>query len=160
MAGMWHGCGLRGPSCMLSCAVCTWLRGYGPRACHMSSSGPAHAGTSVASPVVAGAVVLLASTVPEPQRWQLINPASMKQALAEGAVRLNKLNIYEQGHGRINLVNSAKILQSYKPRWAQGRPGGLRRAAVWCCCAGRLCSAGQQRALITPPHCWGLLRCS
>lgn len=37
------------------------------------------AGTSVASPVVAGAVCLLASTVPEKNRWSLLNPASMKQ---------------------------------------------------------------------------------
>ena len=44
-------------------------------------------GTSVASPVVCGAVSLLASTVPEPGRWKLINPASMKQALVEGAIK-------------------------------------------------------------------------
>ncbi|GIM13551.1 hypothetical protein Vretimale_16642 [Volvox reticuliferus] len=73
-------------------------------------------GTSVASPVVAGAVCLLASTVPEERRWELLNPASMKQALVEGAVRLNNLNIYEQGNGRINLPNSMAILQSYTPR--------------------------------------------
>ncbi|EFJ52617.1 hypothetical protein VOLCADRAFT_85780 [Volvox carteri f. nagariensis] len=73
-------------------------------------------GTSVASPVVAGAVCLLASTVPEERRWELLNPASMKQALVEGAVRLNNLNIYEQGSGRINLPNSMAILQSYTPR--------------------------------------------
>ncbi|GIL57416.1 hypothetical protein Vafri_12651 [Volvox africanus] len=73
-------------------------------------------GTSVASPVVAGAVCLLASTVTEERRWELLNPASMKQALVEGAVRLNNLNIYEQGSGRINLPNSMAILQSYTPR--------------------------------------------
>lgn len=53
-------------------------------------------GTSVASPVVAGAVCLLASVVPEERRWALLNPASMKQALVEGAVRLPGLNLYEQ----------------------------------------------------------------
>ncbi|GFR44443.1 hypothetical protein Agub_g5653, partial [Astrephomene gubernaculifera] len=74
-------------------------------------------GTSVASPVVAGAVCLLASTVlPEEGRWRLLNPASMKQALVEGAVRLPGLNLYEQGNGRINLPNSMVILQSYRPR--------------------------------------------
>ncbi|KAG2499417.1 hypothetical protein HYH03_002364 [Edaphochlamys debaryana] len=73
-------------------------------------------GTSVASPVVAGAVCLLASTVPEEARAAVLNPASMKQALVEGAVRLNNLNIYEQGNGRINLPNSMAILQSYAPR--------------------------------------------
>jgi hypothetical protein len=38
-------------------------------------------GTSVASPVVAGAVCLLASTLPEEKRWSLLNPASMKQVI-------------------------------------------------------------------------------
>jgi subtilisin family serine protease len=54
-------------------------------------------GTSVASPVVAGAVTLLASTVPEEKRALLLNPATMKQALIEGATRLPGLNIFEQG---------------------------------------------------------------
>lgn len=54
------------------------------------------AGTSVASPVVAGAVALLASALPEATRWNLLNPASMKQALVEGATRLPGLRAYEQ----------------------------------------------------------------
>lgn len=29
-------------------------------------------------------------------RWKILNPASMKQALVEGAVRLPELNLYEQ----------------------------------------------------------------
>lgn len=60
-------------------------------------------GTSVASPVVAGAVCLLASVVPEENRWSILNPASMKQALIEGATQLVGPNIYEQGAGRLNL---------------------------------------------------------
>ena len=40
---------------------------------------------------------LLASIVPEASRDELLNPASMKQALAEGAQRLAALNIFEQG---------------------------------------------------------------
>lgn len=60
-------------------------------------------GTSVASPVVAGVVCLLASVVPEQIRWQLLNPASMKQALIEGASRLSGPNMFEQGAGRLNL---------------------------------------------------------
>jgi membrane-bound transcription factor site-1 protease len=39
-------------------------------------------GTSVASPVVTGAVALLASVVPAEQRRRLLNPASMKQVMA------------------------------------------------------------------------------
>lgn len=73
-------------------------------------------GTSVASPVAAGAVCLLASTVPESKRWSVVNPASMKQALVEGAVRLDKLHAYEQGNGGLNLENSMKILADYTPR--------------------------------------------
>lgn len=60
-------------------------------------------GTSVASPVVAGAVCLLVSVIPENRRKELVNPASMKQALVEGATRLFGPNMYEQGAGRVNL---------------------------------------------------------
>ncbi|CAM6083630.1 unnamed protein product [Calypogeia fissa] len=73
-------------------------------------------GTSVASPVVAGAVCLLASVVPEHNRWDILNPASMKQALIEGATQLVGPNIYEQGAGRLNLLKSFEILLNYKPR--------------------------------------------
>ncbi|BBN19114.1 membrane-bound transcription factor site-1 protease [Marchantia polymorpha subsp. ruderalis] len=73
-------------------------------------------GTSVASPVVAGAVCLLASVVPEDKRWDILNPASMKQALVEGATRLVGPNMYEQGAGRLNLLKSYEILTNYSPR--------------------------------------------
>ncbi|KAL2607535.1 hypothetical protein R1flu_026108 [Riccia fluitans] len=73
-------------------------------------------GTSVASPVVAGAVCLLASVVPENKRWDILNPASMKQALVEGATRLVGPNMYEQGAGRLNLLKSYEVLTNYSPR--------------------------------------------
>lgn len=73
-------------------------------------------GTSVASPVVAGAVCLLASVIPDTIRWDIINPASMKQALIEGAARLDGPNIFEQGAGRLNLLESYEILAKYEPR--------------------------------------------
>ncbi len=50
----------------------------------------------MASPVVAGAVALLASALPEATRWSTLNPGSMKQALVEGAQRLPGLHAYEQ----------------------------------------------------------------
>ncbi|XP_071742321.1 subtilisin-like protease SBT6.1 [Rutidosis leptorrhynchoides] len=73
-------------------------------------------GTSVASPVVAGVVCLLVSVVPESDRKQILNPASMKQALVEGAAKLSGPNMYEQGAGRVDLLESYEILKSYKPR--------------------------------------------
>lgn len=60
-------------------------------------------GTSVASPVVAGVVCLLVSIIPEDKRKEILNPASMKQALVEGATKLSGPNMYEQGAGKINL---------------------------------------------------------
>ena len=80
-------------------------------------------GTSVASPVVAGAVTLLASTVPENKRWDILNPGSIKQALVEGATKLTNgkptdvdFSMYAQGAGKLNLVNSFEILRDYVPR--------------------------------------------
>jgi len=49
---------------------------------------------------VAGAVALLASTVTKERRWDLVNPASMKQALIESAEILPYDNLFEQGFGK------------------------------------------------------------
>ncbi|XP_020100151.1 subtilisin-like protease SBT6.1 isoform X2 [Ananas comosus] len=73
-------------------------------------------GTSVASPVVAGAVCLLVSVIPKDKRKALLNPASMKQALVEGATKLSGPNMYEQGAGRLDLWESYEILKNYQPR--------------------------------------------
>ncbi|XVE98166.1 hypothetical protein REPUB_Repub03eG0082400 [Reevesia pubescens] len=73
-------------------------------------------GTSVASPVVAGVVCLLVSIIPENKRKEILNPASMKQALVEGAAKLSGPNMYEQGAGRVDLLESFEILKSYQPR--------------------------------------------
>lgn len=71
-------------------------------------------GTSVASPVVAGAVTLLISGVYD--RSEIINPASIKQALMASARRLPGVNMFEQGHGKLNLVKAYQILSTYKPQ--------------------------------------------
>nr|CAD7398045.1 unnamed protein product [Timema poppensis] len=71
-------------------------------------------GTSVASPVVAGAVALLASGVLH--RGNAINPASMKQALMASARRLPGVNMFEQGHGKLDLIKAFHVLNSYKPQ--------------------------------------------
>ncbi|WCJ42476.1 SITE-1 protease [Euphorbia peplus] len=73
-------------------------------------------GTSVASPVVAGVVCLLVSVIPEESRKTILNPASMKQALVEGAAKLTGPNMYEQGAGRVDLLESYEILKNYQPR--------------------------------------------
>ncbi|CAL5438399.1 unnamed protein product [Camellia sinensis] len=74
-------------------------------------------GTSVASPVVAGVVCLLVSVIPEGNQKDILNPASMKQALVEGAAKLSGPNMYEQGAGRVDLLASYEILKTYQP-WA------------------------------------------
>ncbi|KAG2718459.1 hypothetical protein I3760_03G221600 [Carya illinoinensis] len=73
-------------------------------------------GTSVASPVVAGVVCLLVSVIPESRQKDILNPASMKQALVEGAAKLSGPNMYEQGAGRVDLLESFEILKNYQPR--------------------------------------------
>lgn len=69
-------------------------------------------GTSVASPVVAGAVALLAGAV----KHKYVNPASMKQALMGSAQRLNGVNMFEQGHGKLDLLRAYYMLNNYKPQ--------------------------------------------
>ncbi|XP_056009187.1 membrane-bound transcription factor site-1 protease-like isoform X2 [Ostrea edulis] len=71
-------------------------------------------GTSVASPVVAGAVTLLYSAVLD--RAKTINPASMKQALMASARRLPEVNMFEQGHGKLDLIRAYQTLRTYKPQ--------------------------------------------
>ena len=48
----------------------------------------------------------------------------MKQALVEGAVPIPGIPMYEQGQGKLNLLNSMQILQTYKPK-ASIVPAGL-----------------------------------
>jgi membrane-bound transcription factor site-1 protease len=72
-------------------------------------------GTSVAAPVVTGAVALLLSTVPEDRR-QLVTSAVMKQVLIEGASRLSGPSISEQGAGSLDLLKSYDLLREYTPK--------------------------------------------
>ncbi|KAI1287806.1 Membrane-bound transcription factor site-1 protease [Halotydeus destructor] len=71
-------------------------------------------GTSVASPVVAGAVTLLMSGVLH--MGSLINPASVKQALMASSRRLSGIPIFEQGAGKLDLVRAYQMLRSYRPQ--------------------------------------------
>ncbi|CAG9460580.1 unnamed protein product [Pedinophyceae sp. YPF-701] len=82
-------------------------------------------GTSVAAPVAAGALCLVASTVPEAQRAAVLNPGALKQALVEGARRLDSWTVHEVGQGVVDLEMSAAILKDYKPR-ASLQPASLK----------------------------------
>ena len=90
-------------------------------------------GTSVASPVVAGVVALLASAVPR----QNVNPASVKQALMASARRLAGPNMFEQGHGKVDLLRAYHELKAYKPQaryvlFCGGKGCGLERGPFFC----------------------------
>lgn len=80
-------------------------------------------GTSVASPVVAGAVALLASLVPPDRRWDIVNPASMKQVLLEGSVPTGS-SPWEEGGGVLNLERSSAAMASYVPH-ASSMPSSI-----------------------------------
>ena len=71
-------------------------------------------GTSVASPVVAGAVALLYSGVMH--RGAVINPASMKQALIASSRRLPGVGMFEQGAGKLDLLRTYQTLTVYTPQ--------------------------------------------
>ncbi|XP_040564759.2 LOW QUALITY PROTEIN: membrane-bound transcription factor site-1 protease [Lepeophtheirus salmonis] len=71
-------------------------------------------GTSVASPVIAGAITLLYSGVLH--RGSAINPASMKQALMSSARRLPGVGVFEQGAGKLDLLKAYQLLSSYTPQ--------------------------------------------
>ena len=61
--------------------------------------------------MVAGAVALLAGAVHHPH----VNPASMKQALLGSARKLGGVNMFEQGHGKLDLLRAFQELNAYKP---------------------------------------------
>lgn len=49
-------------------------------------------------------------------RANIINPASMKQALMASARRLPEVNMFEQGHGKLDLIRAYQTLRTYKPQ--------------------------------------------
>ena len=69
----------------------------------------------MASPVVAGAVALLASVIPPSRRSALLNPATLKQAVVESTSRVgggsDEPGVYEQGYGMMNLKQAHDILR-------------------------------------------------
>lgn len=70
-------------------------------------------GTSVASPVVAGAVTLLMSGALH--LGSLLNPGSVKQTLMQTAKRLPGIPLFEQGAGKLDLIMAYTRLRNYTP---------------------------------------------
>ncbi|CAG4929368.1 unnamed protein product [Parnassius apollo] len=92
--------------------------GSGVRGSSVSGGCRSLSGTSVASPVVAGAIALLASGVPR----QNLTPAAVKQALCLTATRLPASNMFEQGHGKLDLISAYQFLREYTPQASLSPP--------------------------------------
>lgn len=75
-------------------------------------------GTSVASPIIAGAIALLVSLrgAPHSVPADRINPGSVKQVLMASATRLDDANMFEQGAGKLNLVRAFNMMKAYEPQ--------------------------------------------
>jgi membrane-bound transcription factor site-1 protease len=75
-------------------------------------------GTSVASPIIAGALALLLSSVPAEKKDAFVNPAVARQILIESAdlITSKDANIFEQGSGKLNLNQAYDLLKTYSPR--------------------------------------------
>ena len=72
-------------------------------------------GTSVASPVISGAVALLLSAVQGTQRAAVHNSAAIKQILHASSRQLSTPSIFEQGAGLINVTAAYNALLSHVP---------------------------------------------
>ncbi|XP_064467779.1 membrane-bound transcription factor site-1 protease-like isoform X2 [Ornithodoros turicata] len=94
--------------------------GSSVRGSGVSGSCRSLSGTSVASPVVAGAVTLLMSGVLH--MGNAVNPGSMKQALMESAKRLPSVPMFEQGWGKLQLVGAYRALAAYVPQATASPP--------------------------------------
>lgn len=77
-------------------------------------------GTSASAPIVTASIAVLASMIPEQDRWQVLNPASMKQILLESADQLEAWreseahvvhnHIFEQGAGKLNVSRASELV--------------------------------------------------
>ena len=139
-------------------------------------------GTSVASPVVAGALALLASTLAPEERWKVLNPGSAKQILHEGAQRhhsgRSNALLFEEGAGTMDLMSSKQVLDAYKTPRASFFPPSIDMAqnpcgSSWPWCTQPLyasaipttlnitiISALAARSYITAPPIWEVLSSS
>lgn len=87
--------------------------GAGVRGSNLKGGCRSLSGTSVSSPVVTGVIALLISSVLHKNIE--VNPASIKQSLISSATRIPHANMFEQGHGKLDLIKAFKVFSSYKP---------------------------------------------
>lgn len=73
-------------------------------------------GTSVASPIITGAISLLLSSFNIFKFNYEPNPAIVKQIIMAGADRIENANVFEQGHGKLNLIEAFKVMKKYQPQ--------------------------------------------
>ena len=73
-------------------------------------------GTSVASPIVAGALALLLSVFKKTNLDYKPNPGIMKQIIMASSDRVANANMFEQGFGKLNLIEAYRIMKSYIPQ--------------------------------------------
>lgn len=83
-------------------------------------------GTSASAPIVSASIALLASMIPSDERWNLLNPASLKQILLESADKLTarhysdnvvRNHIFEQGNGVLNISKASRAVESLWMRY-------------------------------------------
>lgn len=102
-------------------------------------------GTSVASPVVAGIIALLISSLSKEEKERKVNPASIKQILLESSQLVQGSSVFEQGAGQIQLIPAYDLLMEYEPR-ASFFPSSLdltRCPYMWPFCSQALYATGQ-----------------
>ncbi|KAI0558681.1 Peptidase S8/S53 [Gracilaria domingensis] len=85
-------------------------------------------GTSVASPVVAAAIVLLISSVPAEQRKRVVNLASVKIALINSAARLRHESMYEQGAGLLRIEQAFDELTKVRNQFSRVPSLSMRKS--------------------------------
>lgn len=81
-------------------------------------------GTSVASPVVAGAIALLMSAIPLERRKRVANPATIKLVLERSCRRLASAGLYEQGAGLLDIEGAYEELMRVDKQFVRSMEGG------------------------------------
>ncbi|CAI5724931.1 unnamed protein product [Peronospora farinosa] len=81
-------------------------------------------GISASAPIISASIAVLASMIPAEERWNLLNPASMKQILLESSDKLKerygsdnvvRSHIFEQGSGARNISRASEIVKNLWP---------------------------------------------